>query len=126
LRGVGSALPTSTPAACVVDGILYVMGGHYPYTTPVRQVFAFYPQGGVTPRIWSVTLEGTNRLNLIWQAEAGIAYGVESSPNLAANRWTPVTLPTGSTVTATGDLAATRFPVTPAEPRQFYRVFEAN
>jgi hypothetical protein len=30
-------------AACVVDGILYVMGGHYPYSTVLRTVWAYDP-----------------------------------------------------------------------------------
>jgi Kelch motif len=36
--------PTSTPASCVVDGILYVMGGHYPYETALKTVWAYDPQ----------------------------------------------------------------------------------
>jgi N-acetylneuraminic acid mutarotase len=36
--------PTSTPASCVVDGILYVMGGHYPYQTALKTVWAYNPQ----------------------------------------------------------------------------------
>jgi N-acetylneuraminic acid mutarotase len=35
---------TSTPASCVVDGILYVMGGHYPYDTALKTVWAYDPQ----------------------------------------------------------------------------------
>jgi hypothetical protein len=40
---------------------------------------------------------------VVWQAESGFKYGVESSPDLLTNRWTPVTLPTGSMVTAGGN-----------------------
>lgn len=36
--------PTSTPASCVVDKILYVMGGHYPYRTALKTVWAYDPQ----------------------------------------------------------------------------------
>ena len=36
--------PASTPASCVVDGILYVMGGHYPYHNRARTVWAYDPQ----------------------------------------------------------------------------------
>jgi N-acetylneuraminic acid mutarotase len=36
--------PTSTPASCVVDGILYVMGGHYPYQTALKTLWAYDPQ----------------------------------------------------------------------------------
>jgi hypothetical protein len=35
---------TSTPASCVVDGILYVMGGHYPYDTALKTVWAYDPK----------------------------------------------------------------------------------
>ena len=35
--------PTSTPVACVVDGILYVIGGHYPYTNALATVWAYDP-----------------------------------------------------------------------------------
>ena len=86
----------------------------------------FDPQGGVTPHILEATLESPNRFRLVWKAEAGFKYGVGSSPDILTNRWTPVILPTGSTVTATNDLAETSCPVTPGEPRRFYQVFEAN
>src|SRR5512147_1733359 len=35
--------PTSTPVACAVDGILYVIGGHYPYTSALATVWAYDP-----------------------------------------------------------------------------------
>ena len=36
--------PTSTPVACAVDGILYVIGGHYPYyTVALPTVWAYDP-----------------------------------------------------------------------------------
>jgi len=35
---------TSTPASCVVDGILYVMGGHYPYQTCFKTVWSYDSQ----------------------------------------------------------------------------------
>ncbi len=35
--------PTSTPVACAVDGILYVIGGHYPYTNALATVWAYDP-----------------------------------------------------------------------------------
>ena len=35
--------PTSAPVACAVDGILYVIGGHYPYTTALATVWAYDP-----------------------------------------------------------------------------------
>ena len=35
--------PTSTPVACAVDGILYVIGGHYPYDNALATVWAYDP-----------------------------------------------------------------------------------
>jgi N-acetylneuraminic acid mutarotase len=35
---------TTTPASCVVDGILYVIGGCYPYQTALPTVWAYDPQ----------------------------------------------------------------------------------
>jgi N-acetylneuraminic acid mutarotase len=35
---------TSTPVGCAVDGILYIIGGHYQYTNQLRTVFAYDPQ----------------------------------------------------------------------------------
>ena len=35
--------PTSAPVACAVDGILYVIGGHYPYNTALETVWAYHP-----------------------------------------------------------------------------------
>jgi len=124
---------TRMTAACgAIDGKIVLAGGvskdpaAYPDSVYYRAVDVFDPQGGVPPQILSATLETTNRLRLVWQAEAGIKYGVESSPEVVTNRWTPVTLPTGSTVTATNELVETSCLVTPGEPRRFYRVLEAN
>ncbi|HRY52045.1 MAG TPA: kelch repeat-containing protein [Candidatus Paceibacterota bacterium] len=35
---------TSATSSCVVDGILYVIGGHYPYPSPLRTVWAYDPR----------------------------------------------------------------------------------
>ena len=35
---------TSTPVGCAVDGILYIIGGHYQYTNQLRTVFAYDPR----------------------------------------------------------------------------------
>jgi len=40
----------STPASCVVDGILYVMGGHYQLTNELRTVFAYDPRTNLWTR----------------------------------------------------------------------------
>jgi N-acetylneuraminic acid mutarotase len=120
-------------AGCgVIDGKIYLAAGisKEPAVNPDEVYYTvldvFDPQGGVTPQILSAALESTDRLKLVWQAEAGFKYGVESSPNVVTNRWTRVTLLTGSTVTATNGLAESSRPVVPGEPSRFYRVVEAQ
>ena len=124
---------TRLSSACgAIDGKIYLAAG--PNVDPVAHSDAIYytivdvfdPQGGVMPQILSANLEETNRLRLVWQAEAGIKYGVESSPEILTNRWPRVTLPTGVTATATNGLVETSCPVVPGEPRRFFRVFETN
>jgi len=121
-----------TAACAAIDGKIYLAGGIsaepivHPGAVYYRILDVFDPEGGVTPQILSLTCESTNRIRLVWEAEAGFKYGVESSPDILTNRWTRVTVPTGSTVTATNDLVETSCLVTPGEPRRFYRVLEAN
>ena len=91
-----------------------------------RILDVFDPQGGVTPWVLSSTLESTNRLGLVWQAEAGLKYGVESSPDVATNHWTRVTLPTGLTVTATNGVVEASCAVVPGQTRRFLRVVESE
>ncbi len=86
----------------------------------------FDPLGGVTPRILSAAWESADRLKLLWQAEVGITYGIESSPELATNRWTRVPLPTGLGMVATNAVMGTSCSIAPGEPRRFFRVLEAN
>jgi len=124
---------TRLTAACgVIGGKVYLAGGvsKEPIVNPnaifYKTLDVFDPQGGVTPQILTATLESPDKFRLIWQTEAGIKYGVESSPDILTNRWTRVTLPTGSTVTATNGVVETSCLVTPGEPRRFYRVLEAN
>ena len=116
----------------VIDGKVYIAAGisKEPVVNPdpvyYKRLDVFDPLGGVTPRILSVAWESTNRLKLAWQAEVGITYAIESSPELAANRWTSVTLPTGPTVTATNGVMETSCPALPGELKRFFRVSEAN
>jgi N-acetylneuraminic acid mutarotase len=116
----------------VIDGKVYLAGGasKEPAVNPdyvfYKILDVFDPQGGVTPQILEATLESPNRFRLVWQAEAGLKYAVESSPEVVTNRWTRVLLPTGSTVTATNGLVETSCPVAPGEPKQFYQAVEAN
>jgi len=124
---------TRLTAACgVIGGKVYLAGGvsKEPIVNPnaifYETVDVFDPQGGVTPQILTATLESSGNFRLVWEAEAGFKYGVESSPDILADHWTRVTLPTGSTMTATNDLAETSCLVSPGEPRRFYRVLEAN
>jgi len=124
---------TRLVAGCgVIDGKVYLVAGisKEPVVNPDEVYYTvldvFDPQGGVTPQIVSAALESTDRLKPVWQAEAGFKYGVESSPKVVTNRWTRVTLPAGSTVTATNGLVESTCPVAPGEPSQFFRVLEAN
>jgi N-acetylneuraminic acid mutarotase len=121
-----------TSACGVIDGKVFLAGGLdkepliYPDAVYYAILDVFDPQGGVTPKILSTTLENTNLLRLTWQAEAGMKYGVESCPAFPTNRWTRVALPTGTNVTAANGIVETTCPVIPANPRRFFRVFEAN
>lgn len=124
---------TRLTAACgVIGGKVYLAGGvsKEPIMNPsaifYQTLDVFDPQGGVTPQIISATLESLDWLRLVWQAEAGFKYGVEFSTEVVTNRWTRVTLPTGSTVLATNALVETSCLVARGEPRRFYRVIEAN
>jgi N-acetylneuraminic acid mutarotase len=116
----------------VIDGKIYLAAGVS--KEPVlnsdavyyRRLDVFDPQGGVMPWILSTALESTNRLRLVWQAEAGMKYGVDSSSEVPTNHWTRVTLPAGLTVTSTNGVVETSCPVVPGEPRRFFRVFEAG
>jgi len=115
-----------------IDGKIYLAGGVD--KEPIVNTGAVYwtvldvfdPQVGMPPRILMAALESTNRFRLAWRGEIGCNYAVESSPELVTDRWTRVTLPTGSTVTATNGLVETSCPVVPGEPSRFFRVFEAN
>jgi len=91
-----------------------------------RSTLEFDPKGGVTPQIISATIESSNQLRLVWHAEAGVKYGVESSPQIITDQWARVMLPTGFTVTATNDLAETSCTCVPEQPQQFFRIIEAN
>ena len=122
---------TRAASACAaIDGKIYLAGGvdKEPIVNSDavfwRALDVFDPQGGVTPQILRATLETSNSFRLAWQGESGIKYRVESTPDLT-NRWTLVTLPTGTTVIATNALVETSCPVVPGSQRGFYRVSEA-
>ena len=121
----------ATAACGVIGGKIYLAAGAS--KEPIRNPDAvfykildvFDPQGGVTPQILSGSLESSNSFRLVWQAEAGIRYGVLSSPNVTGP-WTRATLPTGTTVTATNGLVETTCTVPSGEAKRFFRVLEAN
>jgi len=121
-----------TSACSAIDGKVILAGGVskdpvvYPDAVYYTVVDVFDPQGGVTPQILSVTFEETNRVQLVWQAEAGVKYGVESSMEIGSNQWARVTLLTGQTVTATNRVVRASCFAVPGEQKRFYRVFEAN
>ena len=123
---------TRLAAGCgVIDGKVYLAGGvsKEPAVNPDAVFYTaldvFDPQGGVTPQILSGSLESSNSFRLVWQAEAGIKYGVESSPNVTGP-WTRMPLPTGTTVTATNGVVETTCTVPSGEAKRFFRVLEAN
>ena len=125
-------LRTRMTSACgAIAGKIYLAGGVsedpvvFSAAVYYRNLDVFDPQGGVTPQILSGSLESSNSFRLVWQAEAGIKYGVESSPN-ATGPWTRATLPTGTTVTATNGVIETKCTVPSGQAKRFFRVLEAN
>ncbi|HRY51971.1 MAG TPA: hypothetical protein P5186_28405 [Candidatus Paceibacterota bacterium] len=119
-------------ASAVIEGRVYIVGGASEEPAFVNPKAVFYnildvfdPQGGVTSRITAATIEGANRLRLVWEGESGVNYSVESSADVVTNRWTRVTLPTGNTILATNTPVETSCPVVQGEPQRFYRVVEA-
>jgi hypothetical protein len=120
-------------AGCgAIDGKIYLVAGLSKECVVnsdavyYQALAVFDPQAGVMPRILSLAFEGPDQLKLVWQAEAGLQYKVESSPEVASRRWTRVLLPTGGTVSATNALVETTCPLAPETPRRFYRVVETN
>jgi hypothetical protein len=82
----------------VIDGKVYLAGGASEEPV-VNSDYVFYkildvfdPRGGVAPQILRARLVTSNSFRLAWQGEAGIKYGVESSPDVLTNRWTRVHL----------------------------------
>ena len=121
-------LRTRMTSACgAIAGKIYLAGGVredpvvFSAAVYSRNLDVFDPQGGVTPQILSGSLESSNWFRLVWQAEAGIKYGVESSPN-ATGPWTRATLPTGTTVTATNGVIETKCTVPSGQAKRFFRV----
>jgi N-acetylneuraminic acid mutarotase len=118
-----------TAGCAAVNGKIYLAGGAD--KEPVRNPNAIYyktldvfdPSGGAFPHIVTGTLESSDSLRLVWEAEAGIRYGVESCTDVAGT-WTRMPLPTGSTVLATNSTAETTCNPQGAAKR-FFRVFEA-
>ncbi len=121
----------ATAACGVIRGKIYLTAGasKEPIVNPDAVYYTaldvFDPQGGVMPQIISGTLESSNSFRLIWQAEAGFQYGVESGTNITGP-WTRMMLPTGTTITATNGLVETTCAVSGGEATRFFRVFEAN
>jgi hypothetical protein len=115
----------------VIDGRVYLAGGVSiePVVNPnpvyYKAVDVFDPQGGLTPQILSLTCEGTNRVRLAWQGEAGLRYGVESRPNVASGSWTRAMFTSGTnSVLATNGLVEATCLVPTADTNRFLRVLE--
>jgi N-acetylneuraminic acid mutarotase len=115
-----------------IDGKIFLTGGasgdplNYPGAAYYKSLWVFDPQGGVTPKLLSLSRESPDRVRLAWQGEAGRLYGVESRPDLVSGRWTRVTLSTGPTILATNEVVEATCTVLPADTKRFFRVLEAN
>jgi len=120
-----------TPACGVIAGKIYLPGGVskdpvvFPDAVYYRNLDVFDPQGGVTPQIQSLTCESTNRVRLVWQGEAGVRYGVQSTPSIAKGPWTRAMFSSGSnTILATNSLVEATCLVPIPNTNQFFRVLE--
>jgi hypothetical protein len=118
-------------ASAVVDAKIYLMGGanDEPIVHPAAIFYdifeEFDPQGGVTPEILNPSCESSNHVRLLWQGEAGIRYGVESTAQLANGLWTRMSFSGGgNSVLATNSLVETTCVVPTADSNRFFRVFE--
>jgi N-acetylneuraminic acid mutarotase len=121
----------ATAACGVIEGKICLAAGasKEPLVNPDAVFYKildlFDPQGGVTSQIRSGTLVNSNSFRLVWQAEAGIRYGVESSTRLT-NGWTRGTFLTGSSILATNEIVEAVCRVPSGEAKRFFRVVEAN
>jgi hypothetical protein len=121
----------ATGGCGVIDGKIYLAGGVEkepivnPGTVCWKVLDVFDPQGGVTPQILSLACESTNHIRLAWQGEAGILYGVQSTPNVANGPWTRNMFSTGTnSVLATNGLVEATCLVPTADTNRFFRVLE--
>lgn len=116
-----------TSACGVIAGKIYLAGGasKEPIVNPdpvfYTSLDVFDPQGGVLPQIISGTLESSNSFRLIWQAEAGIRYGIVSGTQVSGP-WAPI----GSSVIATNGRGETTCTVPVGEVKRFFRVLESH
>ena len=121
----------ATGGCGVIDGKIYLAAGvnkEPVVNTGVvyySTVDMFDPQGGVMPQILSLACESTNRVRLSWRGEAGLRYGVQSTPNIAKGPWTRNTFSTGSnTVLATNSMVEVTCVVPTTDTNRFFRVLE--
>ena len=126
---------TCEAAACAtIGGKIYLSGGanQDPIKHPVGAVYydslwVFDPQGGVTPKIKSLTIENTNSVRLVRQGEPGRLYGVQSTVDLAKGQWTWVNFSTATnSILATNALVEATCAASPADPKRFFQILEAN
>jgi N-acetylneuraminic acid mutarotase len=121
----------ATGGCGVIDGKIYLAGGVdkepivNPGTVYWKVLDVFDPQGGVTPQILNLACESTNHVRLAWQGEAGILYGVQSTPNVAGGPWTRAMFSSGSnSVLATNALVGATCVLPTADTNRFFRVLE--
>jgi hypothetical protein len=120
-----------TSGCGVIHGKVYLAAGisKEPLMNPdavyYKTVDVFDPQGGVTPQILSLNCESTNHVRLMWQGEAGLRYGVQSTPNIAKGPWTRLLFSIGgNSVLATNALVEATCLVPTADTNRFFRVLE--
>ncbi len=119
------ALTKRANGACgVIEGKVYLAAGLTgAHPEPGTSLSVFDPQGGVMPWIISGNFTSLNSFHLVWQGEAGIAYGVESRTAADSGSWTRMMLPSGATVTATNGIVETTCTVS-RDAKRFFRVYE--
>jgi N-acetylneuraminic acid mutarotase len=123
-------MPCMSAAAVTIDGKIYMTGGcsgdPTVYSTVVMysNVWMFDPH---LPRCVSLTIQSPNSVRLVWQGEAGQAYGVKSRADVATGTWsqTQVTFSTGTnSILATNALIEATFTFPTTDATGFFEVIE--
>lgn len=126
-------VPCGEAAAVTVDGKIYLAGGFSgnPFAGSgavyYNSLRVFDPQGGVYPRILSLSRPSSDTVRLAWQGEAGRRYGVESAFGSIHGTWTRLRFPDGSlTIQPVDTSVETTLTVPPTAGARYFRVVEAD